>query len=100
MRDGDVEVALSVLYQPFDEIDLTQDYGAPPRESYFDDIVAQHETVENYVRTHSGDLAIAHSVTQLDGLKRPGEQVPLDPAAPPARPADAAVKPTSASAHP
>ena len=31
MRDGDVGVALSVLYQPFDEMDLTESYGAPPR---------------------------------------------------------------------
>lgn len=34
MRAGDVGVALSVLYQPLDEMDLTQDYGAPPSESY------------------------------------------------------------------
>ena len=54
MRDGDVGVALSVLYQPFDEIDLTQSYGAPPRESYFKAIVDQRQTVEDYVAAHSG----------------------------------------------
>ena len=30
MREGNVGVTLSVLYQPFDEMDLTQDYAAPP----------------------------------------------------------------------
>ena len=41
MRDGDVGVTLSVLYQPFDEMDLTQDYAAPPLQSYFDDILTK-----------------------------------------------------------
>ena len=68
MRDGDVGVALSVLYQPFDEMDLTQDYGAPPQRSYFEDIRDQHQTVEDYVSAHPGDIAIAHSPTELDAL--------------------------------
>src|SRR4249919_3315743 len=68
MRDGDVGVALSVLYQPFDEIDLTESYGAPPRESYFKDIVDQRQTVEDYVAAHAGEVAIAHSVSELDAL--------------------------------
>jgi microsomal dipeptidase-like Zn-dependent dipeptidase len=68
MRDGDVGVALSVLYQPFDEIDLTQAYGAPPRQSYFDDIVDQHQTVEDHVAAHAGQVTIAHSASELDTL--------------------------------
>jgi microsomal dipeptidase-like Zn-dependent dipeptidase len=68
MREGDVGVVLSVLYQPFDEMDLTQIYGAPPRGSYFQDIVAQHQTVEDYVQAHSEAVAIAHSAGELDGL--------------------------------
>jgi microsomal dipeptidase-like Zn-dependent dipeptidase len=74
MRDGDVGVVLSMLYQPFDEIDLTQSYGAPPRESYFKDIVDQRQTVEDYVAAHRGEVAIAHSVTELDALL--GDGVP------------------------
>ena len=68
MRDGEVGVALSMLYQPFDEIDLTQSYGAPPRESYFKDIVDQRKTVEDYVAVHRSAVAIAHSVTELNAL--------------------------------
>jgi microsomal dipeptidase-like Zn-dependent dipeptidase len=68
MREGDVGVTLSMLYQPFDEMDLAQTYGAPPRESYFHDILAQHQTVEDYVQAHSGAVAIAHSAVELDAL--------------------------------
>jgi hypothetical protein len=53
MRDGDVGVALSVLYQPFDEMDLSQEYGSPPPQSYFEDIRGQHRTVEDYVSAHA-----------------------------------------------
>jgi microsomal dipeptidase-like Zn-dependent dipeptidase len=68
MRDGDVGVALSVLYQPFSEIDLTESYGAPPRQGYFKSIVDQHQTVEDYVAAHEDAVAIAHSVSELDAL--------------------------------
>jgi len=68
MRDGDVGVALSMLYQPFDEMDLSKTYGAPPQQSYFDDIVDQHRTVEDHVRDHPDDVAIAHTAAELDRL--------------------------------
>ena len=68
MRDGDVGVALSVLYAPFDEMDLGQSYGAPPRGGYFDDILAELKRVEDYVNSGAEDLAIAHSPAQLEEL--------------------------------
>jgi microsomal dipeptidase-like Zn-dependent dipeptidase len=68
MREGDVGVTLSMLYQPFDEMDLSKSYGAPPQQSYFDDIVAQHRTVEDHVHAHAGEVAIAHTVAELDQL--------------------------------
>jgi microsomal dipeptidase-like Zn-dependent dipeptidase len=77
MRDGDVGVTLSVLYQPFDEIDLTQDYAAPPLESYFVDIVNQHQTVEDYVTAHSGAVVIAHSAQELDQHLSGGAGTPI-----------------------
>ena len=75
MSNGDVGVALSMLYQPFDEIDLTQSYGAPPRDSYFKDIIYQRQIVEEYVAAHRSKVAIAHSVRELDMLL--GEGVPV-----------------------
>jgi len=68
MRDGHVGVALSVLYQPFSEIDLTESYGAPPRQGYFKAICDQHRTVEDYASAHKGTVAIAHTVSELDAL--------------------------------
>jgi microsomal dipeptidase-like Zn-dependent dipeptidase len=68
MREGDVAVALSMLYQPFDEMDLNQSYGAPPQQRYFDDILDQHRMVEDHVRAHAGDVAIAHTAAELDRL--------------------------------
>lgn len=68
MRDGDVGVALSVLYAPFDEMDLGQPYGAPPRGGYFSDLLAELELVEDHVAAHRDELAIAHSPAELDSL--------------------------------
>ena len=66
MREGNVGVTLSVLYQPFDEIDLSQDYAAPPLESYFDDIVNQAQTVEDHAATHDREVVIAHTPAELE----------------------------------
>src|ERR1700744_861335 len=66
MRDGDVGVTLSVLYQPFDEMDLSEDYAAPPLQSYFADIVNQRQIVEDHAAAHSEDVVIAHSPQELD----------------------------------
>jgi len=74
MRQGRVGVTLSVLYQAFDEIDLSQEYAAPPLEGYFADVVNQAETVEDHARTHSGEVVIAHSPAELEahlGGERP-----------------------------
>jgi microsomal dipeptidase-like Zn-dependent dipeptidase len=68
MRAGDVGVAMSMLYQPFDEMDLTESYGAAPRSSYFQDLVDQRQTVEDYVAAHAGEVAIAHSAAELNRL--------------------------------
>jgi microsomal dipeptidase-like Zn-dependent dipeptidase len=67
MRDGDVGVVLSVLYNPFDEMDLSKSYGAPPAESYFADVVAQLELVEQHV-ADVREAAIAHLPAELDAL--------------------------------
>jgi microsomal dipeptidase-like Zn-dependent dipeptidase len=66
MRAGDVRVTLSVLYQAFDEMDLTQDYAAPPLESYFADVLDQLQTVEDYAAAPGRDVVIAHSAGELD----------------------------------
>ena len=54
-----VGVALSVLYSPFDEMDLTKLYGAPPDPVYFTNLIHQLDTVVNHVnkeRAARGDV--------------------------------------------
>jgi microsomal dipeptidase-like Zn-dependent dipeptidase len=75
MREGDVGVTLAPLYQPFNEMDLTQSYGAPPREGYFGDLVDQHQTVEDYVKAHADAVTIAHSASELDQALTAGKPI-------------------------
>src|SRR5260370_11219445 len=49
LKAGDVGVILSVLYQPVDEIDLNQPYGAPPLGNYFTDLEAQIAARQRYI---------------------------------------------------
>jgi microsomal dipeptidase-like Zn-dependent dipeptidase len=68
MREGDVGVALSVLYTPFDEMDLTKPYGALPEDRYFNDVVAELDAVEAYAASGPEDVHVAHSPAELDAL--------------------------------
>jgi microsomal dipeptidase-like Zn-dependent dipeptidase len=47
LEQGDVRVVCSVLYRPFDEMDLEEPYGAPPEPTYFKDLLAQIGDVES-----------------------------------------------------
>ena len=77
MRAGDVGVTLSVLYQAFDEIDLSQEYAAPPLESYFADVVDQLQTVEDYATAPGRDVVLAHSAGELDRLLSAPDRKPI-----------------------
>jgi membrane dipeptidase len=64
MREGDVGVLLSVLYNPLDEMDLSKRYGAPPDRSYLPSLLGQLESVEDSVASDPG-VAVAHSGDEL-----------------------------------
>ena len=67
MRDGDVGAVLSVLYSPFDEIDLTKRYGAPPSAAYFQHLLDQLELVEDdIVENHNDEAAVVRTPAELD----------------------------------
>ena len=68
MRDGDVGIALSVLYAPFDEMDLGQTYGASPCGGYFADLLAELELVEKHVGEHADEVVVAHTPAELDSV--------------------------------
>ena len=72
---GGVRVALSVLYSPFDEMDLDERYGALPEPGYFARLLEQLEQVEAEVAGHSG-ATIVHDTAELD-LALQGGQVGL-----------------------
>ena len=60
LAQGGVRVALSVLYSPFDEMDLDEPYGAKPEAGYFDALLGQLETIETEV-AGSPDAVVVHS---------------------------------------
>ena len=70
---GGVRVALSVLYSPFDEMDLDERYGALPEPGYFARLLEQLAQVEAEVAGHSG-ATIVHDAAELD-LALQGGQV-------------------------
>jgi microsomal dipeptidase-like Zn-dependent dipeptidase len=73
LLNSPVRVVLSMLYCPFDEIDFSQKYGAPPQPHYFDDLKDQMCTVEKDLEwqqfTHPNKLRLARNPAELnDGL--------------------------------
>ena len=75
MREGDVGVALSVLYAPFDEMDLGEPYAAAPHDGYFSDVLAELELVEKHAAANPNHVAIARSPAELDALIQDGRPV-------------------------
>jgi microsomal dipeptidase-like Zn-dependent dipeptidase len=52
MQAGRVGVTFSVLYSPFDELDLSRSYGEPPSDAYFGELMVQIDRVEQEIATH------------------------------------------------
>ena len=61
---GGVRVALSVLYSPFDEMDLDEHSGALPEPGYFPRLLEQLAQVEAEVAGHAG-ATIVHDAAEL-----------------------------------
>jgi len=74
LREGGVGVVLSVLYSPFDEMDLEEPYGAPPESDYIDSIIAQADLVElNIEEAHESTAAIARNPAEIDAALSAGK---------------------------
>ena len=58
LREGDVGVALSVVYSFFYELDLDAPYGAPPEARYLPRLNRQLDTVEADISEHHADQAV------------------------------------------
>jgi hypothetical protein len=62
LRNGRVMVALSMLYMPFDEIDLSVPYASPPLPTYFADLNKQIDMVEEDIQNnHAETVMVAHN---------------------------------------
>jgi hypothetical protein len=67
LRDGDVRLAMSVLFRPFEEMDLSKPYAAPPEAGYFPKLIADLEAVEREVATHDRSMIrLVHNRLELD----------------------------------
>jgi microsomal dipeptidase-like Zn-dependent dipeptidase len=67
LRSGDVCVAMSVLYKPFEEMDIGKSYKSPPESGYFPKLIEDLEAVEAEVSTHGRDvIRLVHNRAELD----------------------------------
>lgn len=72
--DGGVGVALSVLYSPFDELDIRQKYPGQPQPDYLDTIIRQLEMVQGHVEENHQDVArVAVNPAELDAAINAGK---------------------------
>ena len=66
LREGGVGVALSVLYSPFDEMDLSLRYGSPPQGRYLHTLMRQLESVERELEErHAATARIARNPAEM-----------------------------------
>jgi microsomal dipeptidase-like Zn-dependent dipeptidase len=72
MRQGDVGAALSVLYAPFDEMDLDAPYGAPPRAKYVQSLHDQIALVEKTIAADAQHAGIARTPAELQQVMSSG----------------------------
>jgi hypothetical protein len=73
MREGGVGLALSVLYRPFEELDLSKPYAAPPSSGYFDGLLLDLDAVEREVATHgAAEIRIVTNPTELQACRDAG----------------------------
>ncbi len=70
-REGEVGVVLSVLYSPFDEMDLERGYRAPPVDAYFGRLLDLLELVERDL-AQRGDARVVRSAVELDACLAEG----------------------------
>ncbi len=67
LREGQVGVALSVVYSFFDELDLEAPYGAPPDADYLPRLMRQLDLVESEIsERHAAEAAVVTDLAALD----------------------------------
>jgi microsomal dipeptidase-like Zn-dependent dipeptidase len=73
LRQGNVGLAMSVLYRPFEEMDFSVPYGSPPQPDYFGALLTDLELVEEEVSRHDpAAIVVAHNREELEHALRDG----------------------------
>jgi microsomal dipeptidase-like Zn-dependent dipeptidase len=73
MLEGGVGVVFSVLYRPFEEMDLSKPYAAPPSPSYFDRLLVDLDAVEKEVERQSDvEIRVVTNATELEACREAG----------------------------
>lgn len=67
LADGNVRLALSVLFRPFEEMDLSKRYAAPPEPEYFEKLLGDLEAVEAEVASRG--LGVIRIVRDLEHMR-------------------------------
>ncbi len=75
LRQGEVGAVFSVLFEPFDEMDLSVPYGAPPKSEYVESMRGQIKRVEEELaREHTlGRAVLVRNPTAMDEAIKAGE---------------------------
>jgi microsomal dipeptidase-like Zn-dependent dipeptidase len=69
MREGEVQVVLSVLYSFWDEVDVA--HGAIPRRGYLHTLEAQLQTIEDHIKhKHAGEATVVHDHDELSDAQQ------------------------------
>lgn len=67
LREGGVGVVFSALYRPFEEMDLSKPYQAPPAPAYFAKLLEDLDAVEEEVATYgSSEIRVVHNRSELE----------------------------------
>jgi microsomal dipeptidase-like Zn-dependent dipeptidase len=67
LKRGNVGLAMSVLYRPFQEMDLSKSYGSAPDSDYFQLLLGDLKEVEEEVETYGEDvIRLVHDRRELE----------------------------------
>jgi microsomal dipeptidase-like Zn-dependent dipeptidase len=72
LRKGNVGLAMSVLYRPFEEMDLEKQYADPPDSRYFGRLMGDLEMVERKAAVEPG-VRVVRNLTELEDAFRDNE---------------------------
>jgi microsomal dipeptidase-like Zn-dependent dipeptidase len=75
LEQGNVRIVLSVLYQPFDEMDLDEPYAALPEPIYYEDLTKQLKWVEDDLGDLDRDRKRHVIVRTKDDLEKLGDRI-------------------------